>query len=450
MAQIKIRKGHSLKIAGVPENIIKENLTTTQVSMRPVEFRYTKPKLMVAEGDRVGRGTALFFDKTNPDFNWASPASGTVKKIKFGARRVIEKIVIEIDKHEDEYLGDSFTLEQLTALSADRIKTIISKANLWHLLRQRPFNRVVDPKDKPRDIFISVYNTAPLSPNLELILQGNKDYLQAGINVLNNLTNGKVNIGVPAKNFIEELNNLSNCETHQVSGPHPAGNVGIQIHHIAPLKPGDKIWTITIQHLIILGKLFLTGKFDPTIIVSIGGPGAKKPTHVKTRIGASIGSLIEGQIGDQEFRIISGDVLTGRRVEEDDFLGFYDTIISILPVDRSRPFLGWFQPGSSKRSYSLTNSFLAFKKQAFNFSTKQNGSQRAMVPIDAWENVLPMDILPNPLYRSILAGDIEEMEKLGIWECDEEDFALCSFACPSKIDVGAAIRQGLDLMWMEG
>jgi Na+-transporting NADH:ubiquinone oxidoreductase subunit A len=160
--------------------------------------------------------------------------------------------------------------------------------------------------------------------------------------------------------------------------------------------------------------------------------------------------LVEGQISDGEYRIISGDVLTGRRVEADDFLGLYDTTISILPVDRSRPFIGWFQPGSSKRSYSLTNSFLGFGRKAFKFSTKQNGSHRALVPIDAWENVLPMDILPNPLYRSILAGDIEEMEKLGIWECDDEDFALCSFACPSKIDLGGTIRKGLDLMWMEG
>lgn len=450
MAQIKIRKGHSIKIAGVPENLIKDNLKIAQVSMRPVEFRYTKPKLIVSEGDRVKKGEPLFFDKTNPDFNWAAPASGSVKRIKYGARRVIEKIVIDIDNDEDDYRGGSYLINQLSDLSTDKILEQISNANLWHLIRQRPFNRVVNPINKPRDVFISAYNTAPLAPNMELIVKGNQDYLQAGINVLNNLTDGKVNLSVSTKESLEELNNLTNCEIHQISGPHPAGNVGIQFHHIAPLKPGDVIWTITIQHLIILGKLFLTGKIDPTIIVSIGGPAAKEPTHIKTRIGANIGDLVKGQLSDGEYRIISGDVLTGRRVEKEDFLGFYDTIISILPVDRSRPFLGWFQLGSSKRSYSLTNSFLGFGKKGFSFTTKQNGSHRALVPIDAWENVLPMDVLPNPLYRAILAADIDEMEKLGIWECDEEDFALCSFACPSKIDLGATIRDGLDLMWLEG
>jgi Na+-transporting NADH:ubiquinone oxidoreductase subunit A len=237
---------------------------------------------------------------------------------------------------------------------------------------------------------------------------------------------------------------------HQISGPHPAGNVGIQIHHIAPLKPDDVIWTVNIQHVIILGKLFLTGEIDLSIIVSIGGPGANNPIHVKTRIGAKIYTLVNNQLASDESRIISGDVLTGKEVQKDDYLGFYDTIISILPVDHSRPFLGWIQPGSSKRTYSLSRSFLSFRRRLFNFTTKQNGSLRALVPINAWEDVLPMDIMPNPLYRSILADDVEEMTQLGILECDDEDFALCSFACPSKIDVGAVIRKGLDIMKAEG
>lgn len=448
MTQIKIRKGHALKIAGVPDKNIQDNLSIPQVSMRPVEFLYAKPKLTVKEGDSVKIGDPIFFNKRNPDQIWASPGSGTISKIKYGARRTVEKVIVDLDKESD--FSKSKVDNNSDDYSADNIKEIISSSNLWSLLRQRPFNSVVDPNVSPRDIFISAYLTAPLSPDLSIILKDKKNYLQAGITALSKLTTGSVNIGVPAKDKIVELENLQNCEVHEISGPHPAGNVGIQIHHIAPLKPGDVIWTINIQHLIILGKLLLTGAYDPTIVVSIGGPGAKEPTHVKTRIGAKIGNLVEGHIGSEDIRIISGDVLTGRKVEKDEFLGFYDTIISIIPVDKTRPFLGWFHPGSSKRSYSLTNAFLGFAKPLFNFSTKQNGSHRAMVPIEAWERVFPMDILPNPLYRSILAGDIEEMEKLGIWECDDEDFALCSFACPSKIDVGATIRHGLDLMWMEG
>ena len=450
MTQIKIRKGHSIRIAGVPQNEILTNLSTVEVGLCPIEYQYVKPKLLVKEGDHVDIGTPLFFNKENPDQKWGAPGAGTICKIQYGPRRVIEKIVIKLEKDRDEFSRKAIALDATAKLKRKEIKSILSDSNLWHLIRQRPYNHVANPEDEPRDIFISALHTAPLAPNLELVLKGQKDALQAGINILNGLTEGDVNIGISSNNQIEELTGLENCKLHQVSGPHPAGNVGIQIHHIAPLKPDDTVWTVNIQHVIILGKLFLTGKIDFSIIVAIGGPGAKNPIHVKTRIGAKIETLVKDQLGDGEYRIISGDVLTGRKVEKDDYLGFYDTIISILPVDYSRPFLGWIQPGSSKKTYSLSRSFLSFGRKLFNFTTKQNGSKRALVPIDAWEDVLPMDILPNPLYRSILACDVEEMNQLGILECDEEDFALCSFACPSKIDVGAVIRKGLDIMKTEG
>lgn len=451
MTQIKIRKGHSIRIAGIPQNEILTNLSNAEVGLCPIEYRYVKPKLLVKEGDHVDFGTPLFFNKENPEQKWGAPGAGTVSKIQYGPRRVIEKIVIKLDKHEKGFSHKAITLNVIAKLKREEIKSIISESNLWHLIRQRPFNHVANPVDEPRDIYISAFHTAPLSPNLDLVLKGQKEALQAGINVLNGLTNGNVNIGISANEQIEELTGLDNCKLYQFSGPHPAGNVGIQIHHIAPMKPDDVIWTVNIQHVIILGELFLKGEIDPTIIVSVGGPGAKNPIHVKTRIGAKIDTIVNDQLlKDGEYRIISGDVLTGKTVEKDDYLGFYDTIISILPIDFSRPFLGWIQPGSSKKTYSLSRSFLSFGKRLFDFTTKQNGSQRALVPINAWEDVLPMDIMPNPLYRSILAADIEEMIQLGIMECDEEDFALCSFACPSKIDVGAAIRKGLDIIRTEG
>lgn len=449
MTHIKIRKGHSIRIAGIPQKEVITNLSTAEVGICPVEYRYVKPKLFIKEGDHVDIGTPLFFNKENPEQKWGAPGTGTICKIEYGPRRVIEKIIIKLDRHEKELSHQSITLSETAKLKREEIKSILSESNLWHLIRQRPFNQGANPTDEPRDIFISAINTAPLSPNMELVLKGQKVAIQAGINVLNGLTDGNVNISISSNNQIEELSGLDNCKLHQISGPHPAGNVGIQIHHIAPLKPGDVIWTVNIQHVIILGKLFLTGKIDLSIIVSIGGPGAINPIHVKTRIGAKIYALVNNQLASDEFRLISGDVLTGRKVDKDDYLGFYDTIISILPVDRSRPFLGWIQPGSSKKTYSLSRSFLSFGRKLFNFTTKQNGSKRALVPINAWEDVLPMDIMPNPLYRSILADDVEEMTQLGILECDEEDFALCSFACPSKIDVGAAIRKGLDIMRSE-
>ncbi len=450
MTQIKIRKGHSIRIAGIPQKKVLTNLSTSEVGLCPKEYQYVKPKLLVKEGEYVDVGMPLFFNKENPDQKWSAPGAGTICKIQYGPRRVIEKIVIKLDKDEKGFSHKTIALNDTSKLKREEIKSVLSDSNLWHLIRQRPFNHVANPDDEPRDIFISALNTAPLAPDLDLVLKGQKDALQAGINVLNGLTDGKVNIGISAKNQIEELIGVDNCLLHQISGPHPAGNVGIQIHHIAPMKPDEVVWTVNIQHVIILGKLFLNGEIDPSIIVSIGGPGAKNPIHVKTRIGAKIETIIKDQLGDDEYRIISGDVLTGKKVEKDNYLGFYDTTISILPVDLSRPFLGWIQLGSSKKTYSLSNSFFSFGKKLFNFTTKQNGSQRALVPINAWEDVLPMDIMPNPLYRSILACDIEEMTQLGIMECDDEDFALCSFACPSKIDVGAVIRKGLDIMKTEG
>ena len=450
MTKIKIHKGHSIRIAGIPKNELLTNLSTVEVGLSPIEYQYVKPKLLVKEGDHVDIGTPLFFNKENPDQKWGAPGTGTICKIQYGPRRVIEKIVIKLDKDGKGFSQKAIDLNATTNLKREEIKSILSESNLWHLIRQRPFNQGANPADEPRDIFISALNTAPLAPNLDLVLNGQKDALQAGINVLKGLTDGNVNIGISSNNQINELTGLDNCSLHQISGPHPAGNVGIQIHHISPLKPDNIVWTVNIQHVIILGKLFLSGEIDLSIIVSVGGPGAKDPIHVKTRIGTKIETLIKDQLDGGEYRIISGDVLTGRKVEKNDYLGFYDTIISILPVDFSRPFLGWIQPGSSNKTYSLSNSFLSFGRKLFNFTTKQNGSKRALVPIDAWEDVLPMDIMPNPLYRSILACDIEEMTQLGILECDEEDFALCSFACPSKIDVGAAIRKGLDIMRTEG
>ena len=235
-----------------------------------------------------------------------------------------------------------------------------------------------------------------------------------------------------------------------ISGPHPSGNVGIQIHHIKPLCPGDKVWSVNAQHVLTLGKLFQLGHYDPKIIVAIGGSGSPSPITIESISCAHIQSLINSQSIERPVRIVSGDILTGVEVDSDGFLGFYDSAVGLINDEVKRPFLGMLSLGSNKTKYSLFNTFLSFGNKSFNFTTSQNGELRAMVPLNAWEKVLPMDIYPNPLYRAILAKDIEEMEKLGIWECDDEDFALCSFACPSKIDVGSVIRDGLDLMELEG
>ena len=439
MNHIFIKKGHDIKINGVPTDEVSTHYQPKSVAIIPKSFRDVKPKLMVKEGDTVQIGSPVFFDKTKPEVKWASPANGIISSIQFGARRVLEKIEISV-KGQDALSGKIFSIEELASTTRDIIINRLLDSNIFPLIRQRPFNKVANPKDEPRDIFVSAINTAPLSVNLEKIIEGEKEAFQAGITALSKLTSG--DIYVTSQKKID----LRDAKVQTISGPHPAGNVGIQIHHTKPLKPHDLIWTVNTQHVITIGKLFLTGSYQPNIIITIGGPGATKHQTLSVNIGTSIGSLIADQKLSDPIRIISGDVLTGNECKEDDFLGYYDSSITILSDVIDRPFLGMLAIGSNKTKYSLTNAFLNFGKQLFNFNTSQNGEERAIVPINAWENVLPMNIYPNALYRSILAQDIEEMENLGIWECDDEDFALCSFACPSKIDVGAVIRDGLDLL----
>jgi len=428
---------------GIPSNEITSSIVPEKVSISPNTFRGIKPKLIVSEGDRVNTGSPLFYDKLKPDVKWASPASGVVSSIRFGARRVIESIEVTV---EDGKANEFEPLSEAKLSSANRgiIMDRLLEANIFPLIRQRPFNKVADPTVVPRDIFISGYNTAPLSVDLSSTIISQKESFQIGLNVLAKLTEGTVFLTSESP---MEFDNITN---QTISGPHPSGNVGIQIHHIKPLRPGEVVWTVNAQHVITIGKLFQIGYYDPTCIVSIGGSGASDPQTVQATTGCSIKSLLKNQSIDNNVRIVSGDVLTGSPMRSSDFLGYYDSSLTIVNNRVSRPFLGMLAIGSSATKYSLTNTFLGSKAGNFDFTTSQNGELRAMVPLNAWENVLPMDIMPNPLYRAILAKDIEEMERLGIWECDDEDFALCSFACPSKIDVGSVIRDGLELLEDEG
>ncbi len=443
MNHLNIKKGHNILLKGVPKDDTITTLSSEKVSISPNSFRGIKPKLMVKEGDKVNAGSPLFFDKLKPDVRWASPASGVINSIEYGARRVIEKIEINIEYKKPEPLL-SFSNENLESATPEKILENLLKANIFPLIRQRPFNKVADPKIIPRDIFISGYNTAPISVNLQNIIEIKKDSFQTGLKVLSKLTKGKVYL------TSEEPMDFDNIINTTISGPHPAGNVGIQIHHINPLKPGDIVWTVNVQHVIMIGKLFQTGLFDSKIVVSIGGSGSSNPKLVEVLTGASISSLVSDQSLKKAVRLVSGDVLTGKAVTMDDYLGYYDSSLTIINDEVKRPFLGMLSIGSSSTKYSLTNTFLSSQSKEFDFTTSQNGELRAMVPLNIWENLLPMDIMPNPLYRAILAQDIEEMEQLGIWECDDEDFALCSFACPSKIDIGSVIRDGLNLLENEG
>ena len=446
MPHIKITKGHDLKISGIPDKNIVYPAQYSTVAIMPNDFRGVKPKLLVKEGDKVDIGSPLFFNKINPEVKWASPGCGKVKDIVYGPRRVIEKIEIELDKDQNSIDYKTYTREEISNLSGEQVLKNILNANLFTFFRQRPFNVIPNHKIPPRDIFISGINTSPLSVDIEVVMASQLEDFQYGIDAISKLTKGNVFL-TTKRNSI--LSSVENVKLNTISGPHPAGNVGIQIHHIAHLKPGEIVWTINPQDVVSLGRLFKNGRYHPERIISVGGPSVKTPSYSKVTAGIPIKALINDNLTSENVRIISGDVLTGRSASSKDYLSFYDYSLSVISNDIKREFIGMLNPGSSSSRYSLTPVFVSLADKLFNFTSSQNGSHRAVVPINTWENVLPMDILPNELYRSIMAKDIEEMENLGIIECDDEDFALCSFACPSKTDVSGVIRQGLNLLQAE-
>ena len=446
MPHIKITKGHDLKISGIPDKNIAYPAQYSTVAIMPNDFRGVKPKLLVKEGDKVDIGSPLFFNKINPEVKWASPGCGKVKDIVYGPRRVIEKIEIELDKDQNSIDHKTYTKEEISNLSGEQVLENILNANLFTFFRQRPFNVIPNHKIPPRDIFISGINTSPLSVDIEVVMASQLEDFQYGIDAISKLTKGNVFL-TTKRNSI--LSSIENVKLNTISGPHPAGNVGIQIHHIAHLKPGEIVWTINPQDVVSLGRLFKNGRYHPERIISVGGPSVKTPSYSKVTAGVPVKALINDNLTSENVRIISGDVLTGRSTSSQDYLSFYDYSLSVISNDIKREFIGMLNPGSSSSRYSLTPVFVSLADKLFNFTSSQNGSHRAVVPINTWENVLPMDILPNELYRSIMAKDIEEMENLGIIECDDEDFALCSFACPSKTDVSGVIRQGLNLLQAE-
>ena len=446
MPHININKGHDIQLSGVPNNNIANIKQSKTLAILPMDFLGVKPKLLVEEGDEVKTGSPLFFNKLRPVVKWASPGTGKIKEIEYGPRRVIKKIELFLSDKQEYVEHKKYKNSDIIGLDRQQAITSILEANIFPIFRQRPFNTIPNPEIPPRDIFVSGVDTSPLGVNIELVVENENENFQAGVDVLNRLTNGKVYLTTKPESV---LSSIQNVELNTISGPHPAGNVGIQIHHIAPLKPSEIIWTINPQDVIALGKLFLKGLYDPTKVITLGGSNVNNPGHFRVVQGSKISSIIGDKLNKNNYRIVSGDVLTGRTSSLEDYLSYYDYTVSVISDDIKREFIGMLNPGSSSSRYSLTPVFLSFSKILFPFTTSQNGNHRAVVPMNSWERVLPMDILPNELYRSILAEDIEEMENLGLIECDDEDFALCSFACPSKTDVGGVIRKGLDMLQAE-
>ena len=442
MQKITIKKGHNINISGLVSREFSNAPTQKFVSISPQDFNYIKPKLLVKEGDQVSLGDALFFDKINPEVKWPSIASGTISKIVYGERRAVLDIIIEVDEEKEKNIESE---KQINLSSRDDVKDFIQKHNFWPFFTQRPFNKVVNPSDNPKCIVVSLADSSPLANDLSFSLAEKKEYIISALSNLKKLTDGNLYVAVRGDNF-SFLSDYDFISLIQVKGPHPSGNVGVILNKVDPLNQNEVVWTVQGSHLPVLGKLFSKGVIDFSLNICIGGP-AVKPSYIKSRIGSRF-DLHKDSLLMENVRIISGNVLTGKQVDIDGFLGFYHSSFSVIEESFERPFIGWLHPGG-KSKYSVFNAYLGSNKKSFDFTTLQNGSNRAFVPVDAWEKVFPMDIYINALARSIEANDIDEMEQLGIYECDEEDVALCSFVCPSKSDVGAIIRKGLDTIYFD-
>jgi len=443
---IKIKKGLNINLIGEAEKTIKE-LSTDQFAIKPTDFIGVFPKLLVKEGDVVKAGSPLFMDKYRDNLLFSSPVSGKVREIKRGAKRVLLEVKIESDGKSESIdfgAGDPLKMKREDVLDK------LLKSGVWPFVRQRPYSVIANPADQPKSIFISTFDTAPLAPDNDLIVHGQGEAFQKGLDVLLTLTNGKVHLNIDANATQSKVfTNSKGVQINKFSGPHPAGNVGVQINKIDPINKGEVVWYLYPQDVITIGKLFLTGRYDSTRIVAITGSEVLKPTYYKTNIGVNLESLVKNNLTSVEKRFISGNVLTGTKIDPDGYAGFYSSQITVIKEGNYYEFLGWALPGFDKFSFSRSFPSFLFSKRKYNLDTNLHGGERALVMTGQFEKVFPFDIYPMQLLKAIMAENIDQMEQLGIYEIDEEDFALCEVIDTSKTDIQEIVRKGLDLMRKE-
>ena len=447
--KITVKKGLDIKMKGVPNKIIAEGNLSKYFAIKPSDFSNLTPKLLVKEGDLVKCGSPVFCDKYNDVVIFVSPASGVVDQIIRGEKRRILAVTITSD---GKFTQLNSKPKDFSKLGREELKKDLLKSGLWPFLRMRPIDIIARPEDNPKSIFISSFDTNPLSPDYDFIMHNKSAEFSAGLEILSLLTDGVVNLQI-RKSSDEVFSKAKNVQTNFVKGPHPAGNVGVQMHKIDPINKGEVVWYINPQDVMILGRYSLTGAYDANKVISIGGENIDSPKYVKTISGSSIESILDDSIIKDNSRIISGNPLTGQKVEKDSFLGFYHHQLSILPEGDDYKFFlseGWLSLGFNRFSASKSYpTWLLPKSKTYQFDTNLNGEERSFVVSGQYEKVFPFDIYPVQLIKSIITNDIEKMEYLGIYEVSPEDFALCEFVCTSKINVQSIVREGLDLVYKE-
>jgi Na+-transporting NADH:ubiquinone oxidoreductase subunit A len=451
---IRLKKGFDINLVGKAEKKLVETIHPDTVALVPDDFiGMGRPKVLVQEGDLVKAGTPIFLDKAMEEVMFTSPVSGEIVEVKRGEKRKLLEIKILADKQIDYLEFERYTVSQLASLTKEDIMPELLRSGVWVNVIQRPYAIIANPNDKPKAIYISTFDTSPLAPDYDFIFRGQEQFFQAGIDILKKIVsqNCTIYLGINAKAEVSKIfGNVKNVTPKKFEGKHPAGNVGVQIHHTTPINKGEIVWTLNPYGVIQIGKLFLNGEYDASKVIALVGSEVAQPQYYKTYTGANIEKYVKENVKNDHVRYISGNVLTGHKISKNGNLGFYDQQITVLPEgDKPRFFLsdGWLAPTGRLSFHKALGlmSFLNPKKQHV-MDTSTNGEERAFVVTGSYEEVLPMDILPMHLIKAILANDYDGMESLGIYEVAEEDFALCEFIDVSKQDLQAIIRKGITMI----
>ncbi len=447
---IKLKRGFDINLAGKPDKKISSSTPSETYAIKPTDFpNITRPKLLVNEGDTVKAGSPLLYDKFMEDVMFCSPVSGEVVEIKRGEKRKLLEVKVLADKEIVYEDYKKFSPSDVAGLSREDAIAAMVKGGVWPNIIQRPYGLVADPSSEPKAIFISGFDSNPLAPDLAFQLDDKAQYFQSGLDVLKKMTSGKVHLNINGQAEVAQVfSQATGVEINKISGQHPAGNVGVQIHHLDPINKGDIVWTVTPYGVAQIGQLFIEGKYDASKLIAVTGSEVKDPAYVKTYVGAQVGKLAGDKVSGTNLRFISGNPLTGENVGQEGYLGFYHGQVTVIPEGDYEEFLGWLKPSATKLSFHKALGLLSFlnKKKEYVVDTNTHGEDRPFVVTGAFEEVLPMDILPTYLFKAILAEDFDDMEALGIFELVEEDVAICEFIDPSKHELQKLLRQGIDLI----
>ncbi|WP_019208724.1 Na(+)-translocating NADH-quinone reductase subunit A [Phocaeicola abscessus] len=443
---IKLHKGLDINLKGKPAEELLEVKIPETYALVPDDFHGIIPKVVVKEQDYVKAGDTLFVDKKHPEVKFVSPVSGVVTNVTRGERRKVLNISVAASKEQD-YVD--FGRKEVSKMNGEEVKTALLESGLFAFFIERPYAVVADPTAKVKAIFVSAFDKHPLAANFEFVLQGQENDFQTGLNALAKLAKTYLNICVSQKT--SALTNAQQVTVTAFDGPNPAGNAGVQINHISPINKGETVWTLGAEEVIFIGRLFNTGRVDFTRTVALTGSEVVKPAYCKLKVGAQLSGIFKGKVStDKKLRYISGNVLTGKKIPADGFLGAHATSLTVIPEgDKEDEFLGFIMPRCNQ--FSVNRSYFSWLqgKKEYTLDARIKGGERHLIMSGEYDRVFPMDIYPEYLIKAILAGDIDRMEALGIYEVAPEDFALCEFVDSSKLEVQRIVRQGLDMLRKE-